>query len=124
MSVELLESIKRQAEALTPQEKSRLGAYLLEQATLDSEIQAAPVDEKTAGLMREQRLLRNLHMEWLRANNEQFGGQYVALDGDQLVSTGRTFRAATEAARAVGKAGAFVTYLPKPDELIEGGGWL
>ena len=64
------------------------------------------------------------HMEWLKANGEAFGGQYVALDGNQLVCTGRTFGEASEAARAAGRPDAFVTYLPKPDEIIETGGWL
>lgn len=118
MSVELLESIKRQAEALTPQEKSYLGTYLLELAEQETAQQATPVDEGDAERKRHQ------HMAWLKANSEEYGGQYVALDGDQLVSTGRTFGEASEAARAAGKPKAFVTYLPKPDEVIETGGWL
>lgn len=60
---------------------------------------------------------------WLKANREQYGGQYVALDGEELVASGRTLREAREAARATGKPDAFVTYLPKPDEVTEMGGW-
>ncbi len=67
---------------------------------------------------------RQEQMEWLKANAEQYGGQYVALVGKQLISTGRTFREANEAARAVGRRDAFVTYLPKPDEVLEMGGWM
>lgn len=37
MPVELLETIKQQVARLTPQEKSQLGRYLLEQAALDAE---------------------------------------------------------------------------------------
>src|SRR5215471_6262730 len=117
MSVELLESIKRQAEGLTREEKSRLGEYLLERAGQDISRQEAPIDEDAAKLKRKQ------HMEWLKANEEQFGGQYVALDGDRLVCTGRTFREAREKARAAGTPNAFVTYLPKRDEMLEAGGW-
>ena len=62
--------------------------------------------------------------EALMALAEQHGGQYVALVGAQLISTGKTFREANEAARAAGCREAFVTYLPKPDEVIEMGGWL
>jgi hypothetical protein len=109
MSVELLESIKRQAEALTPQEKSRLATHLLEQAKLDTAKLAAPVNEEIAQLRRMQ------HMEWLKGHSEEFGGQYVALEGDQLICTGRTFREASEAARALGKPDVFFVYLPKPD---------
>ncbi|MCG3159449.1 MAG: hypothetical protein JMDDDDMK_00438 [Acidobacteria bacterium] len=66
---------------------------------------------------------RQEQMAWLRANAEQHGGQYVALVGAQLIGTGKTFRAANEAARSAGCREAFVTYLPKPDEVIEMGGW-
>lgn len=67
---------------------------------------------------------RQQQMEWLKANAEEYGGQYVALVGEQLVSVGKTFRAASEAARAAGRRDAFVTYLPKPDEVLEMGGWV
>ncbi|NOT59967.1 MAG: hypothetical protein HOP19_07045 [Acidobacteria bacterium] len=67
---------------------------------------------------------RQEQMAWLKANAESHGGQYVALVGQQLISTGATFRAAHEAACAAGCADAFVTYLPKPDEMLEMGGWL
>ena len=69
-------------------------------------------------------LRRQEQMEWLKANAELHGGQYVALVGSQLISTGKTFREANEAARAAGCREAFITYLPKPDEVIEIGGWL
>lgn len=67
---------------------------------------------------------RHEQMGWLKANAELHGGQYVALVGAQLISTGKTYREANEAARAAGCREAFVTYLPKPDEVIEMGGWL
>jgi hypothetical protein len=116
MSVELFETIKRQTEGLTRQEKSRLGTYLLEQAS-----SGAP--KLTPGEPRVAEHVRRQHMEWLKANGEEFGGQYVALEGDRLVCTGATFREAMQAASARGRPDAFVTYLPKPDELIESGGW-
>lgn len=65
---------------------------------------------------------RQEQMTWLKANAESYGGQYVALVGQQLISTGPTFRAAHEAACATGCREAFVTYLPKPDEVLEMGG--
>src|ERR1700758_4238674 len=108
MSVELLESIKRQAEALTPAEKSHPGTFLLKQAEEEATLPATPIDKEAAEHERKQ------HMEWLKANGEAFGGQYVSLDGSQLICTGRTFGEASEAARAAGKPDAFITYLPKP----------
>lgn len=67
---------------------------------------------------------RHQQMEWLKANAERYGGQYVALVGAQLIGVGKTFRAASEAASATGRRDAFITYLPKPDEVLETGGWV
>ena len=67
---------------------------------------------------------RQEQMEWLKANAETYGGQYVALVGGQLICTGETFREANEAVRAAGQQNVFITYLPKPDEVLEMGGWL
>jgi hypothetical protein len=67
--------------------------------------------------------IRVRRLEWLKAHREEYGGQYVALDRDILLAVGPTFRAAREKALAAGKPGAFVTYLSKPDEVAEMGGW-
>lgn len=66
---------------------------------------------------------RRQQMEWLKANAKEHGDQYVALVGGLLIATGKTFRAAHEAAVAAGRREAFVTYLPQPDEVLEVGGW-
>jgi hypothetical protein len=47
----------------------------------------------------------------------------IALDGDQLLAVGPNYRIAREKALAAGKPNAFVTYLSKPDEIAEMGGW-
>lgn len=67
---------------------------------------------------------RQQQMEWLKSNVDQYGGQYVALVGEQLIATGKTFREANEMARATGCRNAFVTYLPGKDEVLEIGGWV
>jgi hypothetical protein len=61
-------------------------------------------------------------MELLKSHREEHGGQYVALDGDQLLALGSNYRIAKEKALAAGP-NAFVTYLSKPDEVAEMGGW-
>ncbi|MGE0884631.1 MAG: DUF5678 domain-containing protein [Blastocatellales bacterium] len=94
------------------------------------ESDAAPTDEQETdkpetsmltGAAVESR--RQMQMEWLKANNDEYGGQYVALVGNQLIGTGKTFREANEAAREADCPDAFVTYLPKKDEVLEVGGW-
>jgi hypothetical protein len=60
-------------------------------------------------------------MQWLKSHREEHGGQYIALDGDQLLAVGSNYRIAREKALAAGKPHAFVTYLSKPDEVAEMG---
>jgi hypothetical protein len=63
-------------------------------------------------------------MEWLKSHRGEYGGQYIALDGDQLLSVGPNYRTARERALVAGKPNAIVTYLQKPDEIAELGGWV
>jgi len=67
---------------------------------------------------------RKRRIEWLKSHQEEYGGQYVALDGDRLIAVGPNYRVAREKALAAGKTSAFVTYLSKPDEKAEMGGWV
>ena len=115
MSVELIDTIKQQAATLTAQEKLQLAHHLLEQARLD---QPTPGNKSTTA-----DAVRRERFEWLKAHREEYGGQYVALDGGQLVPLDQTTASLEEGAHAAGKPHAFVTYLSKPDEVAEWGGW-
>jgi hypothetical protein len=119
MSEQILDRIKQQTGALTVQEKAQLVAFLTDQLNEDEEAQA------TDGNQAEDQsdILRQKRMAWLKNHRAEYGGQYVALDDDQLVGVGRTYREARDAAHAVGKPNVFVTYLSKPDEIAEWGGW-
>lgn len=114
-----LEQIIDEARSLSPAEKRKLRQALdLELEQMNVQDRAQPThtengDDET----RERRL------EWLKSHREEYGGQYVALDGDRLVAVGPNYRVAREKARAAGKTNAFVTYLSKPDEMAEMGGW-
>lgn len=99
-----------------------LVTLLPENAATENGAAALPASAQLLASTRESR--RQEQMAWLKANAESYGGQYVALVGPQLISTGATFRAAHEAACAACCPDAFVTYLPKPDEVLEMGGWL
>jgi hypothetical protein len=122
MSVERLEIIKQQIVALSRQERAELSQFLAEQMAQDRTESATAHAPSNIEVADETRRARN--MEWMKANGQHFGGQYIALQNGRLVATGRTLREAREAARATGKPNAFVTYLPKPDEMLETGGWL
>ncbi len=121
MSADLLDEMKRQTQSLTLQERAQLAAYLAER--LQSEHQASPVADDGGREVNANDDLRQERMAWLKSNQETHGGRYVALDGAQLVGVGITYREAREAARASSKPEAFVTYLPKPDEVAQWGGW-
>ncbi len=118
MSIELLDSLKKQTTDLTPQEKFVLAKYLLEQAPSAPPRNGSARRDGTAEQRRRQR------MDWMKANQAEYGGQYVVLDGDNLVGTGRTYPEAVNLAQASGLDDLFITYLPKPDELGHVGGWL
>jgi hypothetical protein len=114
-----LEQIIEKALTLSPAEKEKLRQFLdleLEQVKAQDRAQPTP-GENGDGDTRARRL------EWLKSHREEYGGQYVALDGDRLIAVGPNYRVAREKALAAGKPNAFVTYLSKPDEIAEMGGW-
>ena len=122
-----LEQIIEEARRLPVEEQRRLRAAL---QTLDSNGEAQPASPEQSP-QKPQSLhvnngddeIRQLRMEWLKTHREEYGGQYVALDGDQLLAVGSNYRIAREKALAAGKPNAFVTYLSKSDEVAEMGGW-
>jgi hypothetical protein len=60
--------------------------------------------------------------QWLKEHRHEYIGQWVALDGDQLVSHGTNARAVSEAARDAGVEVPFFTRV-EPDEELPFGGW-
>lgn len=121
-----LEQIIKEARNLPIEEQRRLRA-ILERLDVSGEAKPAnaePQPKQPSILLVENegdgsRLRR---LEWLKAHREEYGGQYVALDGERLLAVGPNYQAAREKARAAGKADAFVTYLPMPEEVAEMGG--
>ena len=122
-----LEEIIEEARRLPVEEQRRLRAAL-ETLNSNGEVKLASQEQSS---QKPQSLpinngddeIRQLRMEWLKSHREEHGGQYVALDGDQLLAVGPNYRTAREKALAAGKPSAFVTYLSKPDEIAEMGGW-
>ena len=122
-----LEQIIEEARKLPAEEQRRLRAAL---EPLESNRDAQPANQEPS-FHKPQSLpgnnadeqIRQRRLEWLKSHREEYGGQYVALDGDQLLAVGPNYRIAREKALAAGKPTAFVTYLSKPDEIAEMGGW-
>ncbi len=110
MSTETLNSIKTRAEALSPTEKKALAAYLLDRAGPEQNGKTSLTDNA----------VRQKRQAWIRANRSRYGGLYVALDGDKLLASGRSY---AEAFDAAGTPDAFVDFVPPDDYVGETGGW-
>jgi hypothetical protein len=54
---------------------------------------------------------RRQHTEWMRSHCEEYGGMYVALDGDRLLGTGRNYPEAGAAARQAGVDNAYEEFV-------------
>jgi len=67
--------------------------------------------------------VRTRRLEWLKANQERYGGQFVVLDGDRFLGVARTYPEGRKLAASLGVPDAFVNYLSKPDEEGYMGGW-
>ena len=115
-----LEEVLREARKLPPDERRELAKTLLEEGARSTASAGEPQEEKGS---RQTVEVRQRRLEWMKAHRAEYGGQHVALDGATLVAVGQSYREAKEKAVSAGKAGAFVTYLPKPDEVAEWGGW-
>jgi|SRR5690606_13832009 len=111
MSVETLNSIKSRANSLSPTEKKALAAYLLETAGDES-------DGKRRSIL--DAAVRRKRQDWIKANRSRYGGLYVALDGDRLLATGRSY---AEAYDAADDSDVFVDFVPPEDYIGETGGW-
>lgn len=115
MSIHSLDDLKQQSSSLTAQEKIELAEYLLEQAK--------PGPPETASGKVGDETKRRLRQAWLAAHCETYAGQYVALDGDRLVGTGKSYTEAAAAAKRAGASGAYIDYVHPPEGVGFIGGW-
>ena len=60
-------------------------------------------------------------LRWLAEHREEYGGQWVALDGDKPLASGPNARDVYEAARRSGAELPLVVQVESPDELPFGG---
>jgi Family of unknown function (DUF5678) len=56
-------------------------------------------------------------MEWLRRHSEEYGGQWVALDGERLIAHGQDAMEVYGAAEADGAYLPMITYIEPADAL-------
>ncbi|MGH9834763.1 MAG: DUF5678 domain-containing protein [Blastocatellia bacterium] len=60
--------------------------------------------------------------QWLKEHRHEYVGQWVALDGDRLISHGTNAREVSEATREAGVKTPFLAHID-PDEELPFGGW-
>jgi hypothetical protein len=115
MATELLHDLMARSSELTLEEKQRLARYLSEQV----ENRNGNEDDSPSRGRRSDPRKGQLSVAWLKAHADEYAGQHVALDGDQLVGSGRTIRDAQTVAKQNGYPQALLVHVP----LREGGSW-
>ena len=110
MSTEILKELMRQSEALTHEEKMRLATHL---ADLAEEGQANEPNSAAATSDAE----RRREQKWLSEHAEEYAGQWVALDGDHLLSHGTDGRVVLSDACRAGISVPFVVRVEPLDDL-------
>jgi len=63
-------------------------------------------------------------LSWLHENREKYSGQWVALDGDRLITTGPTAKEVYSKAKAEGVEIPFVELVTDQEPVPSTGGWL
>ncbi len=107
-----LEQIIEEARALTPAEKDKL------RQALERELeQQAPSQSAKPGYPTNEQ-----ERAWVEAHRDEYLGQWVALDGDQLLAHGTDAKKVYEAARAQGVE---IPYIDRVEPKVEAfmGGW-
>lgn len=62
-------------------------------------------------------------IRWIKEHRQEYAGQWVALDGDRLLSHGMNAKEVFAAARQTGFAEPFFAHLEPADEVAYMGGW-
>jgi hypothetical protein len=120
MSTEKLNEILKEAEALSADEKVYLAQCLLEQAQKIEK--SSLVSRHDDSLNAETEAYRRAqHMKWLKEHQAEYGGRYVALDGERLLGQAATYREAAEEARKTGVQNPFIVHVPDPNTVYFGG---
>jgi hypothetical protein len=66
----------------------------------------------------------NPNLTWIKANSDDYKGNYVALQDGKLIAYGRTIKEADQAAKAKGVSKPFLHYIMGDDEIAWWGGWM
>lgn len=112
MQIETLTQLKQQIVSLDEESKKDLAEFLSNELQQESDSAIIQISDEE----------RQRQLEWLKKNREKYAGQYVALNKDELVGTGKTLREASEKAKENGVINPFVT-LVYSEKDVPFGGW-
>lgn len=107
------EQAKEVVQALLPEDKQRLCQWLLEEEHQQQEKLENGRPATALSFERE--------MRWLSQYRREYIGQWVALDGDKLVSHDEDLSNVFEQARAQGVNAPFTAFIEDPDQPSIGG---
>ena len=112
MSSQKLQEIISQAEKLTDKEQLELISYLMEKLNQEGETFCPIEQEKVPDPM------RKLEYQWLAKHRGQYSGQYVALDGNKLISYGKNGREVLTEARKLGVKHPYIVHIEEVNSLL------
>ena len=116
MSAEMLNEFIKQLAVLNPSERQTIKAFLEEQERKDSEIVNA-----TIPALDKPDPLRRREYQWINEHRNEYAGQYVVVEGDQLVAHGNDGRQTLADARKAGIKIPFIARIEASDEPPFGG---
>jgi hypothetical protein len=109
------EEVLKVVRSLAPEERVRLRKWLAENEQ-NRRSQGEPGAAQSAPR-------RAREMRWLSQHEARYAGQWIALDGDRLLSHGPDARKVYAEAHAAGVKAPFVAYAEDPND-FQWGGWL
>jgi len=118
MAIELLSEIKKQAAMLSAEEMRSLASFLNEEAEKKSVADSKNGEHRRKAVDKE---TSQKAVDWLKANKDKYGRQYVALYDGVLVGHGKTIREAKAEAKKNGYDDPFIVYVFGENEEIHGG---
>jgi hypothetical protein len=107
-----LEQVKPETLAIIEANAKRFGMsvdeYLRSLLPTDEKELALKGDEQSEESAEEREAKRQKSIAWIKSHREEYGGLYVALDGDKLIGTGEKYGDALKLALQAGYKNAFI----------------
>lgn len=122
-----LEQVKPETLAIIESNAKRFGLsvddYLRSLLPNEEKELALKGEEQSEESAEEREAKRQKSIAWIKSHCEEYGGKYVALDGDKLIAVGERYGDAFKVALQKGHKKPFVDYVYPKDYVGYWGGW-